>query len=170
VRAHAPRVAGTITPHHLMINRTSLFQGGLRPPSLLSPRSPSANIIGSPCSRAATSGDACFLHLHLDTAPPRRADQGASLRLCRRFSCRRHGAADLYAGVRRSGEALRSLGNLRIAEWRPILYGPDAQSGDHRPSTAVPPRLPAAVAIEDDEGGDISRRRDTSRSIARSAR
>src|ERR1700727_623630 len=26
VRAHAPRVAGTITPHHLMINRTSLFQ------------------------------------------------------------------------------------------------------------------------------------------------
>lgn len=31
VRAHAPRVGGTITPHHLMINRTSLFQGGLRP-------------------------------------------------------------------------------------------------------------------------------------------
>src|ERR1700760_3775750 len=31
VRAHASRAAGTITPHHLVINRTSLFQGGLRP-------------------------------------------------------------------------------------------------------------------------------------------
>ena len=31
VRAHAPRVAATITPHHLTINRTSIFQGGLRP-------------------------------------------------------------------------------------------------------------------------------------------
>ena len=31
VRAHASHTAGTITPHHLVINRTSLFQGGLRP-------------------------------------------------------------------------------------------------------------------------------------------
>src|SRR3546814_13800741 len=31
VRAHARRAAGTVTPHHLVINRTSLFQGGLRP-------------------------------------------------------------------------------------------------------------------------------------------
>lgn len=31
VRAHASQLAATITPHHLLINRTSLFQGGLRP-------------------------------------------------------------------------------------------------------------------------------------------
>ncbi len=31
VRANAGRLAATITPHHLMINRSSLFEGGLRP-------------------------------------------------------------------------------------------------------------------------------------------
>src|SRR5581483_11792844 len=31
VRAHASHAAGTITPHHLVINRTSIFQGGLHP-------------------------------------------------------------------------------------------------------------------------------------------
>ncbi|NOJ99117.1 dihydroorotase, partial [Corallococcus coralloides] len=31
VRANRSRVAATITPHHLVINRTHIFQGGLRP-------------------------------------------------------------------------------------------------------------------------------------------
>jgi dihydroorotase len=31
VRRHAPRVAATITPHHLWWNRNALFAGGLRP-------------------------------------------------------------------------------------------------------------------------------------------
>jgi dihydroorotase len=50
VRAHAPRVAGTITPHHLIINRTSLFQGGLRP-HLYCCRLPSASGIARRCAR-----------------------------------------------------------------------------------------------------------------------
>jgi dihydroorotase len=49
VKAHAPRVAGTVTPHHLMINRTTLFQGGLRP-HLYCCRSPSASTIASRCA------------------------------------------------------------------------------------------------------------------------
>jgi len=31
VRAQGPRVGATITPHHLMINRTDIFRGGIRP-------------------------------------------------------------------------------------------------------------------------------------------
>jgi len=31
VRAQGPRVGATITPHHLMINRSDIFKGGLRP-------------------------------------------------------------------------------------------------------------------------------------------
>lgn len=31
VRAHKSRAAATITPHHLVLNRSSMFEGGLRP-------------------------------------------------------------------------------------------------------------------------------------------
>ena len=31
VRTQGPRVGATITPHHLMINRTDIFKGGIRP-------------------------------------------------------------------------------------------------------------------------------------------
>jgi dihydroorotase len=67
VRAHAPRVAGTITPHHLMINRTSLFQGGLRPHFYCLPVAKREHHRLA-LRRAATSGDACFF-IGTDTAP-----------------------------------------------------------------------------------------------------
>jgi dihydroorotase len=67
VRAHAPRVAGTITPHHLMINRTSLFQGGLRPHFYCLPVAKREHHRVA-LRRAATSGDSCFF-IGTDTAP-----------------------------------------------------------------------------------------------------
>lgn len=67
VRANAPRVAATITPHHLMINRTSLFQGGIRPHLYCLPiaKRESHRLA---LRRAATGGEACFF-LGTDTAP-----------------------------------------------------------------------------------------------------
>jgi len=67
VRAHAPRVAGTVTPHHLFINRTSIFQGGLRPHLYCLPvaKRESHRLA---LRRAVTSGDACFF-IGTDTAP-----------------------------------------------------------------------------------------------------
>lgn len=67
VRAHAPRLAGTITPQHLLYNRNALFQGGLRPhmyclPVLKRERHQKA------LRQAATSGDPAFF-LGTDTAP-----------------------------------------------------------------------------------------------------
>jgi len=67
VRAHAGRMAGTITPQHLLYNRNSLFQGGLRPhlyclPVLKRERHRIA------LRAAATSGEPSFF-LGTDTAP-----------------------------------------------------------------------------------------------------
>lgn len=67
VRAYRGRVAGTITPQHLLFNRNALFQGGLRPhmyclPVLKRERHQLA------LRAAATSGDPSFF-LGTDTAP-----------------------------------------------------------------------------------------------------
>lgn len=67
VRAHAPRLAGTITPHHLVINRTSLFQGGLRPHLYCLPVAKREQHRLA-LRAAATSGDPCFF-IGTDTAP-----------------------------------------------------------------------------------------------------
>ncbi len=67
VRAHAPRVAGTVTPHHLVINRTSIFQGGLRPHLYCLPvaKRESHRLA---LRKAVTSGESCFM-IGTDTAP-----------------------------------------------------------------------------------------------------
>lgn len=76
VRAHAPRVAATITPHHLMINRTSIFQGGLRPHLYCLPVAKRERHRLA-LRKAATGGEACFF-LGTDTAPhPRSAKEAA---------------------------------------------------------------------------------------------
>lgn len=69
VRAQAPsgRLAATITAHHLLINRTDIFKGGIRPhlyclPIAKRERHRLALV------EAATSGEACFF-LGTDTAP-----------------------------------------------------------------------------------------------------
>jgi dihydroorotase len=70
VRAHASHTAGTITPHHLVINRTSLFQGGLRPHLYCLPVAKRERHRLA-LRKAVTSGDACFF-IGTDTAPHRR--------------------------------------------------------------------------------------------------
>ncbi|MFT3973614.1 MAG: dihydroorotase [Amaricoccus sp.] len=76
VRAHAPRVAATITPHHLMINRTSIFQGGLRPHLYCLPVAKRERHRLA-LRKAATGGEPCFF-LGTDTAPhPKGAKESA---------------------------------------------------------------------------------------------
>lgn len=67
VRAHAARLAGTITPHHLVINRTSLFQGGLRPHLYCLPVAKREQHRLA-LRAAATSGDPSFF-IGTDSAP-----------------------------------------------------------------------------------------------------
>ncbi len=66
-RAHAPRVAATITPHHLIINRNALFAGGLRPHHYCLPVAKRERHRLA-LRRAAVSGEACFF-LGTDSAP-----------------------------------------------------------------------------------------------------
>ena len=75
VRAHAPRVAGTITPHHLVINRTSIFQGGLRPHLYCLPVAKRERHRLA-LRKAATSGEGCFF-IGTDTAPHTRTRKEA---------------------------------------------------------------------------------------------
>ena len=76
VRAHAPRVAATITPHHLIINRTSLFQGGLRPHLYCLPVAKREQHRLA-LRAAATSGESCFF-IGTDTAPHIKSAKEAS--------------------------------------------------------------------------------------------
>ena len=98
IRAHAPRVAGTITPHHLVINRTSLFQGGLRPHLYCLPVAKREQ-----SSAGATQGSdlrrKLLLHRHRHRAAPEDI-KGSGLRVRRRL-CRRCRVANLCPGLRR---------------------------------------------------------------------
>lgn len=67
VREYAPRVAGTITPHHLVLNRSSLFQGGLRPHLYCLPIAKREEHRLA-LRKAAVSGESCFF-AGTDTAP-----------------------------------------------------------------------------------------------------
>jgi len=74
VRENAPQLAATITPHHLVLNRTSLFQGGLRPHYYCLPVAKREHHRIA-VRKAATSGEACFF-LGTDSAPhPRESKQ-----------------------------------------------------------------------------------------------
>lgn len=67
VRSHATRAAATITPHHLVINRTSIFQGGLQPHLYCLPVAKRERHRLT-LRKAATSGESCFF-IGTDTAP-----------------------------------------------------------------------------------------------------
>lgn len=67
VRENAARMAATITPHHLVLNRTSLFQGGLRPHYYCLPVAKREHHRLA-LRRAAVSGESCFF-LGTDSAP-----------------------------------------------------------------------------------------------------
>ncbi len=67
VRARGPRLAATITVHHLMIARNAMFQGGIRPHLYCLPVAKREQHRLA-LREAATSGEACFF-LGTDSAP-----------------------------------------------------------------------------------------------------
>jgi dihydroorotase len=145
VRAHASRAAGTITPHHLVINRTSLFQGGLRPHLYCLPvaKRESHRLA---LRKAATSGETCFF-LGTDTAPhPRGAKQAEC---CSAGIFGGASALETYVqvfdeeGVLDRFEAFASVNG---ASFYGIPLNAGTMTLEKRPH-----RLRAAVAVETDE-------------------
>ncbi|MEM9775870.1 MAG: dihydroorotase [Chloroflexota bacterium] len=67
ISAQSSRVGATITPYHLMINRNTMFQGGMRPHMFCMPV-PKREEDRQALRKAATSGDSHFF-LGTDSAP-----------------------------------------------------------------------------------------------------
>jgi dihydroorotase len=85
VRSEGPKLAATITPHHLEINRNAMFDGGLRPHMYCLPTAKRERHRLA-LRAAATSGNPKFF-LGTDSAPHHDRGQGVGLRLCRYFQC-----------------------------------------------------------------------------------
>jgi len=105
VRAQDDRVAATITPQHLLLNRGAMFEGGLRPhlyclPLLKRERDREALVA------AATGGDTRFF-LGTDSAPHPRDGKESACGCAGIFSA--HAAIELYAQAFEQAGALARL-------------------------------------------------------------
>ncbi len=105
VRAQGPRVAATLTPQHLLLERGAMFEGGLRPhlyclPLLKRARDREALVT------AATSGDPRYF-LGTDSAPHSRAAKESACGCAGVFSA--HAAIELYAQAFEQAGALDQL-------------------------------------------------------------
>lgn len=105
VRAQGPRVGATITPHHLMINRTDIFKGGIRPHLYCLPVAKREQHRLA-LREAATSGEGQFF-LGTDSAPHAVTAKEAACGCAGIFSapC----ALELYAQVFDDEKALDQL-------------------------------------------------------------
>ena len=115
VRAAGPRVAATITAHHLLWNRNELFRGGVRPhayclPVLKRERHRQALLA------AATGTDPRFF-LGTDSAPHARHTKEAD--------CGCAGIYTAHAGIELYAEAFEQAGALERLEAFASLRGPD---------------------------------------------
>lgn len=156
VRAHAPQVAGTITPQHLMLNRNALFEGGLRPHHYCLP------VLKRETDRrrlveAATSGEAAFF-LGTDSAP-----HPVGAKLCDGgcagvYSA--HAALELYAEVFEAHGALDQLEAFASLNG-PAFYGLPVNRGTVtlvRESWPVPDAYPFgdSTVVPFRAGGTVS--------------
>ena len=115
VRAAGPKVAATITAHHLLYNRNALLAGGIRPHFYCLPVL-KREIHRQALVEAATSGEAKFF-LGTDSAPHARSQKETSSGCAGCYTA--HAALELYATV---FEAVDRLENLeRFASFN----GPD---------------------------------------------
>jgi dihydroorotase len=115
VRATSSNIAATITPHHLLLNRNAIFQGGVRPhhyclPVLKRERHRQALV------DAAISGDTKFF-LGTDSAPHSQVSKESSCGCAGIYNA--HAAIELYA------EAFDQVGALDKLEAFASFHGPD---------------------------------------------
>ncbi|MFO0074946.1 MAG: dihydroorotase [Cyanobacteriota bacterium] len=150
VAAAGPRLAATITPHHLHINRNSLFAGGLRPDFYCLPVAKRERHRLA-LRAAAVSGNPKYF-LGTDSAPHARHAKEAACGCAGIFNATH--ALESYAEVFEQEGALDRL-EAFASEFGPRFYGLPANSGSVtlvRESHTVPPRLhlndAAGTAIE----------------------
>jgi dihydroorotase len=140
VTATRQRLGATLTPQHLLLNRSALFAGGLRPHHYCLP------VLKTEADRealvaAATSGDARFF-LGTDSAPHARATKEAACGCAGIFSA--HAAIELYAEAFEAAGALQRLEGF-ASEFGADFYGLPRNTGKislKREPWHVPQTLP----------------------------
>ncbi len=111
-------VAGTLTAHHLLLNRNAMFSGGLRPHHYCLP------VLKRETHRqalvdAATSGNPCFF-LGTDSAPHPRHAKESTCGCAGIYSA--HAAMELYAEAFAAADALDKLEDF-ASHFGPDFYG-----------------------------------------------
>jgi dihydroorotase len=118
VQAGGPNLAATITPHHLILNRNALFEGGLRPHAYCLPVAKRERHRIA-LRRAATSGSEKFF-LGTDSAPHLVGDKQAACGCAGIFNA--PFAIESYAAVFEEEGALDRLEGF-ASEHGPRFYG-----------------------------------------------
>ncbi|WP_207482098.1 dihydroorotase [Arenibaculum pallidiluteum] len=143
VRANAAggRLGATITAHHLIVNRTHMFQGGIRPHLYCLPIA-KRETHRLALREAAASGEACFF-LGTDSAPHPIADKESACGCAGVFTA--PSAIELYA------EVFDEMGALDRLEAFASLNGPRFYRMDPNPGTITLQRggetVPERVAV-----------------------
>jgi dihydroorotase len=115
VKDASSNIAATITVHHMLFNRSALFQGGIRPHHYCLPIL-KREIHRCSVVEAATSGNPKFF-LGTDSAPHSRLDKETACGCAGIFTA--HAAIELYA------EAFERAGALDKLEAFASFHGPD---------------------------------------------
>ena len=141
VEAAGPNVAATVTPHHLMLNRNAIFDGGLRPHAYCLPVAKRERHRRA-VRRAATSGSAKFF-LGTDSAPHAVEKKEAACGCAGIFNA--PFALEAYAMVFEEEGALDRL-EAFASENGPNFYGLPLNEGQavlERAPVTVPETVPA---------------------------
>lgn len=142
VEAAGPTVAATITPHHLMINRNALFEGGIRPHLYCLPVA-KREVHRLALRKAATSGSSKFF-LGTDSAPHAIGDKESACGCAGIFNA--PVALECYATVFDEEGALDKL-EAFASENGPQFYGLPLNTGTialERTEWRIENELPAA--------------------------
>jgi len=142
VRDAGPNLAATITPHHLVINRNALFEGGLRPHAYCLPIAKRERHRLA-VRRAATSGSPKFF-LGTDSAPHAVEAKEAACGCAGIFNA--PFALESYAAVFEEEGALDRLEGF-ASEHGALFYGLPLNEGQvalERMPAEIPAALPAA--------------------------
>lgn len=144
VQAAGPNLGATITPHHLMINRNAIFEGGIRPHLYCLPIAKRERHRLA-LRKAATSGSPKFF-LGTDSAPHAVGDKESACGCAGMFNA--PAALETYATVFEQENALDKL-EAFASENGPNFYGLPLNDGQimlERARWSVADRLPAAGA------------------------
>jgi dihydroorotase len=144
VRSAPPRVAATITAHHLLLNRNALFDGGIRPHHFCMPVL-KREIHRAALVQAALSGDPKFF-LGTDSAPHSRPTKESACGCAGVYTA--HAAIELYAEVFAANDALDRLEAFASRNGA-AFYGLP-RNADTITLTRMPWRVPSEVRFGDE--------------------